>query len=164
MPTVLSKLPDWGHCVVSIEVSNVSHEDSNSMFELPDPWHIWVSVRMNIWLWVCIVLSNFQQVSVKFNRWVSNSTGECQIQLVSVKFNWWVSKFINYISVYKHTSCEVGVVRGFQIVCFVIAWVSSWGIFYERSSPKLNATIAETVRNLQITQIFNHPNWSLSCT
>ena len=88
--TVLSKLPDWVHCVISVEFSTVSHEDSNSMFKILHPGHIWVSVCVNIWLMVCIVLSNFQLVSVKIDK--------------------------NYISVYNLTSCKVGVVRGSSVV------------------------------------------------
>ena len=38
------------------------------------------------------------------------------------------------------------------------------GISYKRSSPKIDATIAETVWNLKTTQINNDPNCSLSCT
>ena len=72
--------------------------------------------------------------------------------------HWWASNFIKYIAVYNHTSCKVGVVRGPRLSMFLIAWVSSWGISYERSSPTLDATIAEKVLNLQTTRIINHPN------
>ena len=89
--TVLSKLPDWGHCVVSVEVSKVSRGDclSTAHSKLPYPGHIRVTACMNIWLMVCIVSSNFQSVSVKF----------------------W-----NYISVYKHTWGKVGIIVGSKIV------------------------------------------------
>ena len=38
--TVLSKLPDRGHRVESVEVSMVSHGDSNLMLKTSDPRHI----------------------------------------------------------------------------------------------------------------------------
>ena len=160
MSNVSSKLSDRGHCVVSVEVSKGSHGychfswacSYKSIHKRASLLRIWLStiensivlvlrvtamaafdprqlqiqgisewlhVCMDIWLIVCIVLRNFQQVGVKIYKTYFN------------------------ISTYFARRCSS------QDGPRLSMLRDSLGIIIsnERSSPKMDATIAETVWN-----------------